>query len=152
MLVPSAVSVLQFSDNGIWYLFIPASFLSGLQFFNSNKFFFLGNAENLMRGYHLVFDRENLKLGWSSSNCELNLSSPFSTLYFQDYKWEHMFQSWDFLGSHPTDFVGLENLVVQMTGKPNWPHWSGRSSQSLLWHCLRDPIARITCLPLQIFL
>lgn len=72
-----------------------------------------------MQGYHLVFDRENLKLGWSSSNCELNLSSPFSTLYFQDYKWEHMFQSWDFLGSHPTDFVGLEYLVVQMTGKPN---------------------------------
>lgn len=28
------------------------------------------SVENFMTGYRMVFDREKLKLGWSSSNCE----------------------------------------------------------------------------------
>lgn len=35
------------------------------------------HAENLMTGYRVVFDRENLKLGWSHSNCEFFLLSSF---------------------------------------------------------------------------
>ncbi|XP_039063082.1 aspartic proteinase-like protein 1 [Hibiscus syriacus] len=27
-------------------------------------------AENFMTGHHIVFDRENMKLGWSRSNCQ----------------------------------------------------------------------------------
>ncbi|KAK1302592.1 Aspartic proteinase-like protein 1 [Acorus calamus] len=33
------------------------------------RIFTFPNAENFMMGYRLVFDRENLKLGWSRSNC-----------------------------------------------------------------------------------
>ncbi len=30
----------------------------------------LSNAENFMVGYHVVFDRENMKLGWYRSECK----------------------------------------------------------------------------------
>lgn len=33
-------------------------------------------SENLMLGYRLVFDRENLKLGWSHSNCKIIFCNP----------------------------------------------------------------------------
>lgn len=34
-------------------------------------------AENFMTGYRVVFDRENLKLGWSNSKCEFSFFSSF---------------------------------------------------------------------------
>lgn len=30
----------------------------------------LTSAENFMTGYRLVFDRDNLRLGWSPSDCK----------------------------------------------------------------------------------
>ncbi|RVW56074.1 Aspartic proteinase-like protein 1 [Vitis vinifera] len=43
-------------------------------------------AENFMWGYRMVFDRENLKLGWSTSNCKLHYvfllqEKPLSLIY-----------------------------------------------------------------------
>lgn len=43
----------------------------------SAKRFHIVDAENFMTGYHLVFDRENLKLRWSRSDCE-----SFCSLFF----------------------------------------------------------------------
>lgn len=37
-------------------------------------------ADNFMMGYRMVFDRDNLKLGWSLSDCELFPRSFFSHL------------------------------------------------------------------------
>lgn len=45
--------------------------------------FFKCNAENYMTGYRMVFDRENLKLAWSRSNCEF----PSLLIYIKDLFW-----------------------------------------------------------------
>ncbi|CAK9166928.1 unnamed protein product [Ilex paraguariensis] len=34
-------------------------------------------GQNFMTGYRMVFDRENLKLGWSGSNCEYTCSGQY---------------------------------------------------------------------------
>lgn len=45
-----------------------------LLFFTCSKIYCY-NAENFMTGYRTVFDRENLKLAWSRSNCEFSFLS-----------------------------------------------------------------------------
>lgn len=39
-------------------------------------------AENFMVGYRLVFDRENLKFGWSNANCKYLKFTAYADLKF----------------------------------------------------------------------
>jgi len=58
-------------------------FFSSLCFLLSSQLNFT-RAENFMTGYRMVFDRENLKLGWSRSNCKALISHP------NVYQWDFL--------------------------------------------------------------
>ena len=70
----------------IYSITILHSSIKILLFFSLKRFlnfYFKSNAENYMTGYRMVFDRENLKLAWSRSDCEF----PSLLIYIKDLFW-----------------------------------------------------------------